>query len=118
MLRPTGATRKNKEREKLAMRLTADQIEAIKQETEIFFGIGAQVWLFGSRVDDTKKGGDIDLFLRPTVNDVSQLAKARFAFLARLKQRIGDQKIDLVLQRAGGEELPIHVQAKQQGVRL
>lgn len=116
--RPVVAARKNKEREKLAMRLTADQIEAIKQETEIFFGIGAQLWLFGSRVDDTKKGGDIDLFLRPTVNDVSQLAKARFAFLARLKQRIGGQKIDLVLQRAGGEELPIHELARQHGMKL
>ena len=100
------------------MRLTTPQIEAIKQEAEHFFGAGAQVWLFGSRVDDTKKGGDIDLYLRPTVNDASQLAKARFAFLARLKQRIGDQKIDLVLQRAGDEDLPIHVQAKLQGVRL
>ena len=100
------------------MRLSTSQIEAIKQETEHFFGIGAQVWLFGSRVDDTKKGGDIDLYLRPTVNDASQLAKARFTFLARLKQRIGDQKIDLVLQRTGDEELPIHVQAKLQGVKL
>jgi hypothetical protein len=34
------------------MRLTPDQIEAIKQETERFFGASAQVWLFGSRVDD------------------------------------------------------------------
>jgi MSHA pilin protein MshC len=49
------------------------------------------------------------------VNDATQLAGARFAFMARLKQVIGDQKIDLVLQRAGGEELPIHAQAKQQG---
>ena len=100
------------------MRLSTEQIKAIKQETELFFGAGAQVWLFGSRVDDTKKGGDIDLYLRPVVNDAAQLAKARFAFLARLKQRIGDQKIDLVLQRAGDEDLPIHVHAKQQGVRL
>ena len=100
------------------MRLNPDQIEAIKQEAEHYFGAGAQVWLFGSRVDDTKKGGDIDLYVRPMMNDATQLAQARFAFLARLKRRIGDQKVDLVLQREGGEELPIHVQAKQQGVRL
>ena len=100
------------------MRLTPPQIEAIKQEAEHYFGPGVEVWLFGSRVDDSKKGGDIDLYLRPIVNDAAQLAKARFTFLARLKQRIGDQKIDLVLQRAGDEDLPIHVQAKQQGVKL
>ena len=88
------------------MRLSAEQIKAIKQETELFFGVGAQVWLFGSRVDDTKKGGDIDLYVCPGTSDAEQLVTARFAFLARLKQRIGDQKIDLVLQREGGEELP------------
>ena len=100
------------------MRLSASQIEAIKQETEHFFGAQAEVWLFGSRVDDTKKGGDIDLYVRPGMSDAEQLVTARFAFLARLKQRIGDQKIDLVLQREGGEELPVHLLARQEGVRL
>jgi len=100
------------------MRLSSSQIEAIKQETEHFFGAQAEVWLFGSRVDDMAKGGDIDLYVRPMTSDAAQLVDARFAFLARLKQRIGDQKIDLVLQRTGGEELPIHAQAKQHGVRL
>ena len=41
------------------MRLSSSQIEAIKQETEHFFGAKAEVWLFGSRVDDTAKGGDV-----------------------------------------------------------
>jgi len=100
------------------MHLTTNQIEAIKQEAELCFGSGAQVWLFGSRVDDRKKGGDIDLYLRPGMNDAEQLVTARFAILARLKQRIGEQKIDLVLQREGDEELPIHLLARQEGVRL
>ena len=100
------------------MRLSSSQIEAIKQETEHFFGAQAEVWLFGSRVDDAQRGGDIDLYVRPGMSDADQLAQARFAFLARLKRRIGNQKIDLVLQRAGDEDLPIHLQAKQQGVKL
>ncbi|OFZ65656.1 MAG: hypothetical protein A2V79_07070 [Betaproteobacteria bacterium RBG_16_56_24] len=100
------------------MRLNPDQIEAIKQETENYFGAQAEVWLFGSRVDDTAKGGDIDLYVRPGTGDADQLAAARFAFLARLKRRIGDRKIDLVLQRSGGEELPIHELARQLGVKL
>lgn len=100
------------------MRLSAEQIKAIKQETEHFFGAQAEVWLFGSRVDDTKKGGDIDLYVRSGTSDADQLAASRFAYLAQLKQRIGDQKIDLVLQRDGGEVLPIHDLARQQGVRL
>jgi predicted nucleotidyltransferase len=100
------------------MRLTAFQIDTIKRETEKYFGATAQVWLFGSRVDDHQRGGDVDLYVRPAITDPAQLATARFAFLAQLKRRIGDRKIDLVLQRAEAEELPIHRLARQQGVQL
>ena len=100
------------------MRLSSSQIEAIKQETEHFFGAKAEVWLFGSRVDDTAKGGDVDLYVRAVSSDADELADARFAFLARLKRRMGDRKIDLVLQREGGDVLPIYELARQQGVRL
>lgn len=100
------------------MRLSEAQIEAIKQEAGHFFGARAEVWLFGSRVDDTAKGGDVDLFVRAMSGDADELAAARFAFLARLKRRIGDRKIDLVLQRDGGEVLPIHELARQQGIKL
>ncbi|GAB1231826.1 hypothetical protein UT4_02920 [Ferrigenium sp. UT4] len=100
------------------MRLSTEQIAAIKQETEHFFGAQAEVWLFGSRVDDAAKGGDVDLYVRSGMRDADQLVRARFAFLAQLKRRIGDGKIDLVLQREGGEVLPIYGIAKQHGVRL
>ena len=42
------------------MRLTTDQIQAIRDAASSTFGDKAAVWLFGSRVDDAKKGGDID----------------------------------------------------------
>lgn len=100
------------------MRLSAAQVETIKQEARHFFGVEAEVWLFGSRVDDTAKGGDVDLYVRSMSSDADQLAAARFAFLARLKRRMGDRKIDLVLQREGGEVLLIHKLVRQQGVRL
>lgn len=100
------------------MRLSSAQVEAIKQETENFFGVKAEVWLFGSRVDDAAKGGDVDLYVRAASSDADELVNARFAFLARLKRRIGDRKIDLVLQREGGELLPVYELARQQGVRL
>lgn len=32
------------------MRLSFEQVEVIRQETRHFFGSGAEVWLFGSRV--------------------------------------------------------------------
>ncbi len=100
------------------MRLNAEQINAIKQEVEYFFGPAAQVWLFGSRVDDSAKGGDVDLYVRSMSRDADQLAAARFSFLARLKRRLGDRKIDLVLHRAGSETLPIYELARNTGVLL
>jgi hypothetical protein len=43
------------------MRLTEQQIQVFKSTAHAVLGEGAQVTLFGSRVDDAKKGGDIDL---------------------------------------------------------
>lgn len=100
------------------MRLTAEQVEAIKQETEHYFGPGTDVWLFGSRVDDNERGGDIDLYVRPQIEKAEQLVAARFAFLARLKRRIGDRRIDVVIHRKGGDELPVYALARRDGVHL
>lgn len=70
------------------MRLSLTEIEAIlnsvaEQDSE------AKVYLFGSRVDDAKKGGDIDLLV------VSQHSLNVNLLLAKIKMRIGDQKIDV-----------------------
>ena len=45
------------------MRLTQLQHNIIIQETQKLFGTSVIVRLFGSRVDDELKGGDIDLLL-------------------------------------------------------
>ena len=47
------------------MRLTTSQIETIRQAARQNFGAGASVWLFGSRVDDARRGGDVDLYIEP-----------------------------------------------------
>lgn len=58
------------------MRLTSNQIAVIKQKTALVFGENAKVFLFGSRADDSKKGGDIDLFIE-IATDASILKKAQ-----------------------------------------
>ena len=50
------------------MRLSAKEIELIKTNVKMIFGESI-VYLFGSRVDDTKRGGDIDLYIVPNTND-------------------------------------------------
>ncbi|MDP1659470.1 MAG: hypothetical protein Q8L73_09005 [Methylotenera sp.] len=52
---------------------------------------------FGSRVDDTRKGGDIDLYI--VTDQQSRLGEKRIDFLAQIKHKIGDQRIDLVIDR-------------------
>jgi len=63
----------------------------------------ARVWLFGSRTDDTKKGGDIDIaiFSEKVNKDVMQEIQVR-RFIC---DRIGEQKIDIVTTKDGKEAM-------------
>ena len=76
------------------MRLSDKQQKAIKDSFLEVFKSGS-VYLFGSRVDNNLKGGDIDLYLTPNINE--NLAKKRIDFLVKLKRAIGEQKIDVVI---------------------
>ena len=46
------------------MRLTPEQVHVITQATHDLLGPHARVRLFGSRLDDSVKGGDIDLLVQ------------------------------------------------------
>jgi len=75
------------------MRLSKRYQEVIKKYFKLFFHQG-EVYLFGSRVDDTKKGGDIDLYL--VVKDHIDLFEKKIKFLSRIHRELGEQKIDIV----------------------
>jgi predicted nucleotidyltransferase len=78
------------------MRIDKNEILIINTLAISCFGVGTKVFLFGSRTDDERKGGDIDLFI--TNDDPEKLTlQAKIIFLAELKRLIGDQKIDVVL---------------------
>ena len=79
------------------MRLLSHECEVIKSQVQNIFGQEARVFLFGSRVDDSKKGGDIDLFVR--VPDQSDLFTKKIRLLARVKKILGEQKIDVVFNQ-------------------
>jgi predicted nucleotidyltransferase len=95
------------------MRLTEFEINVIKQSASEIFGTDVQVYLFGSRVDDTKKGGDIDLYIKTKVgNDLRHKIK----FLVLIEQKLGEQKIDIVF--AEDQSRPVEQQAILNGIRL
>ena len=47
------------------MRISPQQIATIIHTARGVDGQDAQVWLFGSRLDGNRKGGDIDLLVKP-----------------------------------------------------
>ena len=59
--------------------------------------VSGEIYLFGSRVDDTKKGGDIDLFIQTERKKAT--LQNKITFLASLKEKIGAQKIDLLFSK-------------------
>ena len=73
----------------------------------------AKIYLFGSRVDDTKRGGDIDLLLVSKVLDKTSKRVIRLAFF----ERFGEQKIDILLDDGQFKE-PFHKLAFERGIKL
>lgn len=87
------------------------QIKAIISRT---FGDGAEVWLFGSRVDDSKRGGDVDLYVAGA--NAADLYQARISALSALEEML-PYPVDLVAEEPG-RDLPIYRIARAQGVKL
>ena len=77
------------------MRLSNYEVESIKKTFLDIFEYGT-IYLFGSRVDDTRRGGDIDLYIE--TNSENVLLK-KIKFLSKIKQIIGDQKIDIIISK-------------------
>jgi predicted nucleotidyltransferase len=99
------------------MRLTPSQIAAIRTSTALLAGDAARVWLFGSRVRDDARGGDVDLLLEldEAVTEPAQLS-------ARLPAQVSRPKYcrKVVLQNKAPhlQFLPIHSIALAEGIRL
>jgi len=74
------------------MRLKSYERETIKRIAKDF-DPGAKVFLFGSRTDDSAKGGDIDLLIFTERKTLSDKLKLKI----KLKEKLGDGKIDIVL---------------------
>ncbi|MDM8557387.1 nucleotidyltransferase domain-containing protein [Thiotrichales bacterium HSG14] len=87
------------------------------QTIQAEFGQNIKIWLFGSRADDNKRGGDIDLYVE-TATLIPQSWRKKIAVVASLQIQLGDQKIDLVVHCPDEKEYPIHQIAKKTGTRL
>ncbi len=92
----------------------------LKKITRLFikhFAVGDKLWLFGSRTDLVKKGGDLDLYIETNLQDPAEITNAKLNFLVDLDINLGEQKVDIVIND-NKLKLPIYKIAKAEGVRL
>ncbi len=85
------------------MRLNATELRAIRTTLGPF---DPQGWsfLYGSRIDDTRRGGDIDIFLEGS-REID--LRTTLALQVRLSAAC-DTKVDLLIKTPGEVEMPIH----------
>lgn len=102
---------------KTTMRLTPAAISSIKKTVAIYAGDTSQVKLFGSRLDDSKKGGDIDLLVtldHPVENPALLIAK----LTAELIKAMNGRKVDVLLIAPNLTKKNIHDMAEKEGKLL
>ena len=94
------------------MRLSTREIQAVRMVLHEVDPDG-RIYLFGSRVDDTKKGGDIDVFFEAAM----QLDLRTQLVLEYRLASLCETKVDLLVRNPGQEDKAIFAIARQ-GVPL
>lgn len=90
--------------------------ELLKNSVNIIsnhYGNEVKIWIFGSRVDDNQRGGDVDIFLE-NISVIEIDAIKRIRCQSQLTE-LFDLKVDLIV---GNGNKPIHQIAKATGVRI
>ncbi|MEQ1667969.1 MAG: nucleotidyltransferase domain-containing protein [Sulfuriferula sp.] len=98
------------------MRLNPAEIAIIQNAFLTTFSEGT-LYLFGSRVDDNKRGGDIDLLVE-MAEPVANPALVAAQFSAKISRLMHGRKVDVLLSAPNLMRLPIHDIAFEQGLKL
>jgi len=85
------------------VRLTPDEVAVIKEAIRRRFRGKGRIILFGSRTDDAKRGGDIDILVESD-EPLEEGVRHKLEALSDLHRGLGDRKIDLVLAWMPGSE--------------
>lgn len=97
------------------MRLMDKDRTAIRATVAALFGKEARVLLFGSRTDDTRRGGDIDLLVElPSAPPDEE--RARLDLLVALQRALGERHMDILLTYPGARERDVDRVARVTGV--
>ena len=99
------------------MRLTDEQIRLIKQLTLKVAGGKTRVWLFGSRLDDSAYGGDLDLMLELS-EPIKNPALVSAQLSAKISRAMLGRKVDVLISAPNLKHLPIHDVVFKEGLLL
>ena len=94
------------------MRLSKDEVKILKN-TLYTLNSDAKLYLFGSRLYDNKKGGDIDLLIVSKTFTKKLLRKLRVEFF----KYFGEQKLDIIVDD-GSFSNPFHKIVYQKAIQL
>lgn len=99
------------------MRLLEHEINTINTVLTNYFGIDSTITLFGSRVDDSSKGGDIDLLIENNMQESEQL-KLKLMSISDIQLKLGDRKIDLITHCNSdfNDRRDVYLDAKKTGI--
>jgi predicted nucleotidyltransferase len=101
------------------VRVSERDLHQIKEAFIKHFISGDKLWIFGSRVDATKKGGDIDLYIETHANSIEEAVQRKINFIWELEKKIGEQKIDVVLNILMlKSQMQIYRIASNNGIRI
>lgn len=96
------------------MRLTDEQVQAIRDSVSAIAGPSAQVHVFGSRLQDDARGGDVDLLVT-LPEPVEHPARLSAHLSARISRSMHGRQVDVVLSAPNLRRLPIHDIALKEG---
>ncbi len=99
------------------MRMPPNYQTTITETAKKVFGESVSVWLFGSRLDDSAKGGDVDLLVQ-LEKPIADKAVLSARYNAMLQMKLGLQKFDILVVDPSTPLQHIHHQALLRGVRL
>lgn len=100
-------------------RISEENIDIIQKTFKKHFEPVDHLWIFGSRVDENKRGGDLDFYVEAH-ESASAAVKSKRAFICDLWHSLGDQKIDVVINLVSQSTfcLPIYNIAKKTGIQI
>ncbi|MGP1489466.1 MAG: nucleotidyltransferase domain-containing protein [Treponema sp.] len=101
----------------ITMRLTEETKNIIIESICEFFSQVEKIILFGSCVDDNKRGGNIDILIQTPLSSAEAFEKKLWT-LAVLQLKLGEQRIDILTTSGADDERLIVQNAYRQGVVL